>query len=152
MLIEDQGISENNNTVKGRLIEYLRVKRISKSEFGRVLGVSNAYVSSIRNSITPEKIQGITQNFPDLDIQWLMTGEGQMLKPMTTQIGNGASGIVIAGDNRMSNSSIDNRHCSDVLRAQIDLMEERLKEKDAQIKEKDAQIKQLLDIIQGMKK
>jgi hypothetical protein len=76
-------------------------------------------------------------------------------------VGNNSSGVIVNGNN--SNSPIDNRHyysdSPDVLRAQIDLLderirekEERLKEKDAQIKEKDAQIKQLLDVLQGMKK
>jgi len=34
-----------------------------------------------------------------------------------------------------------------VLRAQIELLDERIKEKDAQIKEKDAQINSLLSIL-----
>ena len=66
-------------------------------------------------------------------------------------VGNNSSGVVINGENRINNSTIDNRHyysdSPDVLRAQIDLLDERIKEKDAQIKEKDAQIKQLLDIL-----
>ena len=84
-----------------------------------------------------------------------------MLKPGSgMSVGNNASGIIIQGSNRMSNSTIDNRHyysdSPDVLRAQIDLLderikekEERLKEKDAQIKEKDAQINRLIDLVSG---
>ena len=63
---------------------------------------------------------------------------------------------IVTGDN--INSTIDNRYyysdSPDVLKAQIDLLYERIKEKDAQIKEKDAQIKekdaqirQLLEIL-----
>lgn len=67
------------DTVKERLIKYLKYKNISNSEFGRIIGVSNAYVTSIRKSIQPEKIQSISLNFPDLNINWLLTGEGEML-------------------------------------------------------------------------
>lgn len=67
------------NTVKERLIKYLEEKRISKSEFGRAIGVSSAYVSSIRESISPDKIQSIALNYPDLNIQWLLTGDGPMI-------------------------------------------------------------------------
>ena len=67
------------HTVKERLIKYLSEKRISKTEFGRKIGVSNAYVSSIRESIAPDKIQSIALNYPDLNIEWLLTGEGPML-------------------------------------------------------------------------
>lgn len=67
------------STVKERLIKYLTEKRISKTEFGRKIGVSNAYVASIRESIAPDKIQSIALNYPDLNIQWLLTGEGPMI-------------------------------------------------------------------------
>lgn len=67
-------------TVKERLIAYLDYKKVSKSDFGRSIGVSSAYVSSMRKSIDPEKLQSIAKNYPDLDTGWLMTGEGEMLK------------------------------------------------------------------------
>lgn len=66
--------------VKERLISFLEYKKISKSEFGRILHVSNAYVTSLRKSISPEILKGIALNFPDLNTTWLLTGEGEMLK------------------------------------------------------------------------
>ena len=68
------------NTVKERLITYLKHKNISFSEFGRVVGVSNAYVTSMRKSIQPDKIESIALNYKDMNIDWLLTGEGSMLK------------------------------------------------------------------------
>lgn len=68
-------------------------------------------------------------------------------------VGDNNSGVVI--QNGGNHGSIDNRHyysdSPDVLRAQIDLLDERVREKEERLKEKDAQIKQLLDIIQGIK-
>lgn len=79
------------HTVKERLTQYLKAKKISKSEFGRAVGVSSAYVSAIRKTISTEKIQSISANYPDLNIEWLLTGEGEMLK--------GQSGhTVVTGD------------------------------------------------------
>lgn len=142
------------SSVKQRLIDYLKFKHISKIEFGRAIGVSSAYVTSIRNSISPNKIQSIALKFPDLDIQWLLTGDGEMIKGIN--IGNSSNGVIINGSNRMKNSTIDNRQyysdSPDVLRAQIELLDERIKEKDAQIKEKDAQINRLLELMQNMTK
>jgi len=61
------------------------------------------------------------------------------------------NGIVINGNAHGVDINNDHRQyysdSPDVLRAQIDLLEERLKEKDAQIKEKDAQINKLLEIL-----
>ena len=73
------------DTIKARLTAYLRYKGINKSEFGRIIGVSNAYISSIRKSIQPDKAEKIASSFPDLNIAWLMTGEGEMVKSNTGQ-------------------------------------------------------------------
>ena len=155
------------STVKERLIEYLAYKQISQKKFAEIVGLSSGYVNAIKNSIQPKTLHKIAMQFPDLNTGWLITGDGDMLKEIQ-QVGNYSSGVVINGS-RMNNSPIDNRQyysdSPDVLRAQIDLLDERLKEKeerlkekdaqikekDAQIKEKDAQIKQLLDILQGKK-
>ena len=67
-------------TVKQRLIDYIKYKKISKIEFGRQIGVSSAFVTSIIKSIQPDKIERITLKYPDLDIGWLLTGNGEMLK------------------------------------------------------------------------
>ena len=72
-------------TVKERLIYYLDSKGVNKSEFGRRIGVSNAFVTSIRKSIQPDKISAIQKTFPDLNTSWLLTGEGEMLKEEDTQ-------------------------------------------------------------------
>lgn len=66
-------------SVKERLTEFLKVKQISKSEFARRIGVSNAYITSMRVSIQPEKAQRIALTFPELNMQWLLLGEGEML-------------------------------------------------------------------------
>ena len=71
------------NTVRERLTKYLRDKKISKSEFGRLCGVSNAYVTSLKKTIGSDVLRTIGLKFPDLNIEWLLTGEGQMLKPQS---------------------------------------------------------------------
>lgn len=71
------------SAVKQRLEFFLKTQKISKSEFGRRVGASASYVASIRKSIAPDKIEGIAENWPDLNIAWLMTGEGNMLKSQT---------------------------------------------------------------------
>ena len=67
-------------SVKERLIEYLKFKKIGYSLFGRTIDVSSAFVTSMRNSIQPDKVERIALNYPDLNIGWLLTGEGNMLR------------------------------------------------------------------------
>ena len=65
-------------TVKGRLLTYLKQKRIPQTEFCRKLGVAPTYIGVIRKSIPPEKINKIVSLYPDLSRDWLLYGEGDM--------------------------------------------------------------------------
>lgn len=67
------------DTVKERLSEFLRTIGVNKSEFGRRIGVSSAFITSMRKSIQPDKIKAIQSEFPNLNTNWLLTGEGEML-------------------------------------------------------------------------
>ena len=67
-------------SIKERLIKFLEIKKISKSEFGRRIGVSSAFITSMRKSMQPDKLQRIASEFPELNTSWLLTGEGEMLK------------------------------------------------------------------------
>ena len=49
-----------------------------------MIGVSETYVNSIRTSIQPEKLIKMTHTFPDLNPEWLLTGDGEMLKDNPT--------------------------------------------------------------------
>lgn len=66
------------STVKGRLLTYLKEKRIPQTEFCRKLGVAPTYIGVIRKSIPPEKINRIVTLYPDLSRDWLLYGEGEM--------------------------------------------------------------------------
>lgn len=94
-----------SDTIKERLIAYLKYKGVNNSEFGRIIGVSNAYISSIRKSIQPDKVEKISSNFPDLNIDWLITGKGEMLRASISQTANGDHNTQVAGNANHVNSS-----------------------------------------------
>ena len=66
-------------TVKQRLIRFYESKRLSKSEFERLCGLSNGYIDKLRHSPSAAKLESIYLRFPDLNKVWLLTGEGEML-------------------------------------------------------------------------
>ena len=68
-------------TVKERLTAFLTHKNLSHRAFEQSVGLSNGYVNNIRRSIQPSKIQIIAKQYPELNTGWLLTGEGEMLKP-----------------------------------------------------------------------
>jgi transcriptional regulator with XRE-family HTH domain len=67
-------------SVKQRLIEFLKYKKIGQKKFAQIVGVSDGYVNAIKKSIQPITLHKIAMQFPELNTGWLMTGEGEMLK------------------------------------------------------------------------
>lgn len=75
------GTSKNDLvTVKQRLVNYLAYRKVSHRSFERECGLGNGYVNNIRKSIQPDKLQKIISHCPDLSVEWLMSGQGEMLK------------------------------------------------------------------------
>lgn len=68
------------STVKERLIEFLKFKRLSQKRFEEAVGLSNGYINSLKKSPTATKLQSILSAYPELDEKWLLTGEGSMIK------------------------------------------------------------------------
>lgn len=71
---------ENKSTVKQRLKDFIATQGISEREFCRKLGVSSAYVESIKKSISPKVMQTISIQYPELNPLWLLMGTGEMTK------------------------------------------------------------------------
>jgi hypothetical protein len=57
----------------------MRAKKLSQKRFETIAGLSNGYINSLRQAPTATKLQSILSAFPDLNQQWLLTGEGKML-------------------------------------------------------------------------
>jgi hypothetical protein len=67
-------------TVKQRITSFIKFKGISVREFERLCGLSNGYVNSITQTVMPNKLKSISLQYPDLNLGWITTGEGTMLK------------------------------------------------------------------------
>lgn len=66
-------------TLKERLIKYLKTKRIGQNKFESMAGISNGYISHLKSSPSAELLMRILNAAPDLNRNWLLTGEGEML-------------------------------------------------------------------------
>lgn len=72
-------------SVKERLIEFIKSNKMSNRAFEKELGLSNGYINNITSSIGIDKLQRITLRYPELNLTWLLTGEGEKLKKYPTQ-------------------------------------------------------------------
>ncbi len=77
--------------VKERLKKFIASKGLGQKAFEIECGLSNGYVNNIRRSVTIEKARQILERYPELNISWLMTGEGEMLRTHPTH-------TVVTGD------------------------------------------------------
>lgn len=66
--------------VKDRIVKFLETNKISKRGFANAIGRSNSYVNNIVNTISVDALNAIKVAYPDLNTDWLLTGEGEMLK------------------------------------------------------------------------
>lgn len=66
-------------TVKDRIITYIKYIGISQKRFEETVGVSNGYVNNVKASPSSTVLQKIFSACPDLNKDWLLTGEGPML-------------------------------------------------------------------------
>lgn len=82
-------------TVKERIIEFIKIQGLKISEFERRCGLSNGYISSMRKSLGEGKLNNVLREFPALNREWLLYGEGEMLKPNSE--GNEANAKMVGG-------------------------------------------------------
>lgn len=69
------------DSVKERLKQFLKQSNIKGVDFCQSINVSIGFISGMRESIQPDKLKSIAIKYPRLSIEWLLIGEGSMLKP-----------------------------------------------------------------------
>lgn len=67
--------------LKERLLQFIKSQHLTVSRFESLVGLSNGTVSRTNDNMRPRTIESISNEFPQLNIQWLLTGEGEMLHP-----------------------------------------------------------------------
>lgn len=67
--------------MNNRLQQFLSAENMSQAQFADIIGVARASVSHIiagRNKPGFDFIEGMISHFPNLNIEWLITGKGRM--------------------------------------------------------------------------
>ena len=96
-----------------RLYEYLKNKGIRPTNFEREIGLSSGYLSVQRKrkaDMGESILTKVSDNCQDLSMEWLLTGEGAMLK---SQPSNSSGHVVVSNDfkggtNHIGDISISN--------------------------------------------
>lgn len=64
---------------KERLRAYLKLKGISQTDFLNSIGASPGYIAAMSKGFGPRYEPMVREKYPDLNIGWILTGDGQML-------------------------------------------------------------------------
>lgn len=80
-VMNNQNSTERNesSSFKTRLLTLLKAKRMSQTEFCNHLGVSATYIGAMRKSMPAARLKKVYELFPDLNRDWLLYGDGEML-------------------------------------------------------------------------
>ena len=78
---------------------------ISRSEFERNSCLSNGYINNIREGMGADKVESVLRAYPQLNRNWLLTGDGEMLNPTYSN-----NRVTINGNENVSN--IGGQHIS----------------------------------------
>ncbi len=80
---------ENNfSTIKGRVVELVKYKGITLESFFEMIGMTSANFrgSSKKRPLNSTAIENIFSLIPDVNLEWLITGKGEMLKKTETAL------------------------------------------------------------------
>ena len=72
-----------------RIYKYIEYKEVSIAEFERLNSISNGYLSKMKRrsaGVGEDIMNSILENCPDLSAEWLLTGNGEMLRSEEKQV------------------------------------------------------------------
>ncbi len=124
-------------TIKERIYSFIEYKDITVKKFEELCGLSNGYISSMRKGFGSNKLNNVLTMFPELNREWLLYGEGEMLNPKVIQNNQN-------GDNIQGHSVTVNKTEKDYL--------EIIKRQSEQLSKSQEQIDRLLSIIENFGK
>ena len=65
--------------IKDRLLYFLKLQNIKRVDFTQKTGLSSSFLDK-KGGISSVNLEAISECFPILDLDWLVTGKGEMLR------------------------------------------------------------------------
>ena len=134
--------------MKDRLIIFLEYLGIGQNKFAQNVGLSAGYVNNLGENISSRSLNKILNVYPQLNEKWLLTGKGEMIKPINTQKAKGNNSINSNINNIEENVTISHNDFSNLLELQKGYQEAQ-KELNERLKTSQKQIDTLLEILKN---
>ncbi|MCP9611717.1 hypothetical protein [Coprobacter tertius] len=99
-------------SLKDRLLEFITAEGISISLFEKQVGMSNGSVSKMSDNTRKTTLDKISMIYPNLNINWLRTGEGNMLKNVindnSVRVAGENHSVIVGNHNRSTHNNVNN--------------------------------------------
>lgn len=102
------------DTVKQRILMFLSHLNIGQTKFEEQCGLSRGYISKLKSSPSTDKMVMILSKYPELNRDWILNGEGEMLRelPVGTATKIGAENSVVVRFFEVTPSATFQEFCS----------------------------------------
>lgn len=128
----------NMSTLQERLATFLAEYNLSAQSFERKCNIGVATASKLSENSRETTFAKIAKAYPQLNIDWLKTGDGQMLNPQSTV--DIDVDLKLNGHSQLALRDINN--IGDA-KTQIIILQERIKSLEKELSEKNARIDEL---------
>lgn len=148
-------MSNKISNIKERILYFLEYKKVTKSKFFEKIGMTygNFTGKSKETPLNSDAISNILLEFPEINIEWLITGEGEMVKSINQNITIEGQNANMNNINGNGNISVSNADISQMIQIQRELNEIvktaqlQLTKSQSQLSESQKQISSLLEIL-----
>lgn len=125
-------------TLQERLKTFITSLDSSVLAFENKCGMAPGTVNKMTDKSRPKTLEKIHKQFPQLNMEWLQTGEGQMLNPQPTV--DIDLDLKLGGHSQFAMRDITNIGDANI---QIAILQERIKSLEKELEEKDKRIEEL---------
>ena len=64
--------------IKTRILQLVKALDMNPNQFSKQIGKDRSYVTSIKKEISTDVLRNIFDQFPNVNIMWIITGEGDI--------------------------------------------------------------------------
>lgn len=137
--------------IKERIIQFIDYKGVVKERFYEKIGMTSANFrgKAKETPINSTAIENILSEFPDLNLEWLITGKGEMILGNTQNVDiSNSNNKNLNNINGSSNVTISQNDISEIIEIQRE-MNSIIKTTQNQLTESQKQVNTLLEILKN---
>lgn len=136
--------------IKERILQFIEYKGVTKERFYEKIGMTSANFrgKAKETPINSTAIENILSEYPDLNLEWLITGKGQMVKGNIQNIHIEGKNKHLNNINGSSNITISQNDISEIISLQKE-MNIIIKTTQNQLSESQKQVNNLIEILKN---